>query len=75
MRTATLTIEVPDDWKRGEHENCNYAKLRIDTYTNNAVYLCSIIECSCNVANCPLEIQEAKCTSKSRCMYCDFKQY
>lgn len=75
MKVA-LMIEVPDDWKRGEHKNCNYAKLRIDRYTNNAIYLCSITECSCNVANCPLEIQEElkakpyKC--KTKCKDCAF---
>ena len=51
---AILTIEVSDDFERGDYMNCDYAELPIDT----CVYQCVVRGGICNAEDCPLEIQE-----------------
>ena len=54
---ATLTIEVPDDFKKGDCENCPL--IPKGSIIRDYAYYCRVL----GVWNCPLEIQEKKdCT-------------
>ena len=49
---AILTIEVPDDFKKGNGWKCKLAP-------TNAIW-CVYLSNRCNAENCPLEIQEVR---------------
>lgn len=69
---ATLTIEVPDDFKKGECKKCSFYGFRRSN-TGASPRWCIL---GCDYDNCPLEIQEEskakpyKC--KTKCKDCVF---
>lgn len=51
---ATLTIEVPDDWKKGNPDKCFLSEFTLD----GCFDICKITTGRCNKNYCPLEIQD-----------------
>lgn len=67
MKTATITVKVPDDFKKGNSKKCPFIKY--PPWWSKSGNICCGLSCRrtselyieaalCGVENCPLEIQE-----------------
>lgn len=68
-----LTIEVPDDFKKGDGWNCPYSRdiaIGGSNFTKmiEVTRSCYLTTNHCNVDNCPLEIQDEFTELEQKCL-------